>query len=54
MKQEHYFQQMDKAQQSVYRAMLDGFRATAAEFPVLRLPGSELSDILFRLRLDYH
>lgn len=53
MMQEYYFQQMNRAQQSVYRAMLDGFRATASEFPVLRLSGSELSDILFRLRLDY-
>lgn len=53
MKQEYYYQQMGKAQQSAYRAMLDGFEAIAPEFPVPRLDGKELSDLFFRLRLDH-
>ncbi len=50
MKQEFYYQQMNKAQQNAYRAMLDGFESLSPEFPVLRLDGKELSDIFFRLR----
>lgn len=53
MIQEYYFQQMNKVQQAVYRAMLDGFLAIAPEFAVLRLEDRELTDILFRLRLDH-
>lgn len=53
MKQEYYFQQMNKTQQTVYREMLDGLRNIAPEFPVLRLDGQELADIFFRLRLDH-
>ena len=53
MKQEFYYQQMNKAQQNAYRAMLDGFESPSPEFPVLRLDGKELSDIFFRLRLDH-
>ena len=53
MKQEFYYQQMNKAQQNAYRAMLDGFESLSPEFPVLRLDGKELSDIFFRLRLDH-
>ena len=53
MKQEFYYQQMNKAQQNAYRAMLDGFASLSPEFPVLRLDGKELSDIFFRLRLDH-
>lgn len=45
MKQEFYYQQMNKAQQNAYRAMLDGFESLSPEFPVLRLDGKELSDI---------
>lgn len=39
MKQEFYYQQMNKAQQNAYRAMLDGFESLSPEFPVLRLDG---------------
>ena len=53
MKQEFYYQQMNKAQKNAYRAMLDGFESLSPEFPVLRLDGKELSDIFFRLRLDH-
>ena len=41
MKQEFYYQQMNKAQQNAYRAMLDGFESLSPEFPVLRLDGKE-------------
>ena len=53
MKQEYYYQHMNKAQQSVYRAMLDGFEMISPEFPVLRLDGRDLSELFFRLRLDH-
>ena len=39
MKQEYYYQHMNKAEQSVYRAMLAGFEMISPEFPVLRLDG---------------
>lgn len=53
MRQEYYFQQMNKAQQAAYRQMMDGFGNISAEFPVLKLENKELSDIFFRLRLDH-
>ena len=53
MKQEYYFQQMNREEKQVYRAMYDGFTALAPEFPVLRLEGKELAEIFFRLRLDH-
>lgn len=53
MKQEYYYQHMDKAEQSAYRAMLDGFEMISPEFPVLRLDGRDLSELFFRLRLDH-
>lgn len=53
MKQEYYYQQMNKSEQAVYRAMLAGFEAISPEFPVLRLDGRLLSDLFFRLRLDH-
>ena len=53
MKQEYYYQHMNKAEQSVYRAMLAGFEMISPEFPVLRLDGRDLSDLFFRLRLDH-
>ena len=45
MKQEYYFQQMNREEKQVYRAMYDGFTALAPEFPVLRLEGKELAEI---------
>lgn len=53
MRQEYYYGQMTKAEQSAYRAMLEGFLAIAQEFPVPRLEGRVLSDLFFRLRLDH-
>lgn len=53
MKQEYYYRQMTREQQSAYRAMLEGFLDAAAEFPVPGLEGRELSDLFFRLRLDH-
>lgn len=53
VKQEYYFQQMDKSRQTVYREMLDGLTKLSAEFPVMKLDGRELTDLLFRLRLDH-
>lgn len=53
MKQEYYYQQMNKTEQTVYRAMLEGFENLSPQFPVLRLDGKLLSDLFFRLRLDH-
>lgn len=53
MKQEYYYQHMNKQEQSAYRAMLAGFEAMSPAFPVLRLDGRLLSDLFFRLRLDH-
>lgn len=53
MKQEYYYQHMNKQEQSAYRAMLAGLEAMSPEFPVLRLDGRLLSDLFFRLRLDH-
>lgn len=53
MKEEYYYRQMNRASQSAYRAMYDGFLSLSSGFPVLRLEGRELSEIFFRLRLDH-
>ena len=48
-----YYQQMNKTHQIVYREMLEGLKAIAPEFPVLKIDGKELADIFFQLRLDH-
>lgn len=48
----YYFDQMNRAEQSVYEAMLSCFRACAPSCRVVRLPGGGLGDVFFRLRLD--
>lgn len=48
----YYYNQMNKAQQAAYHAMLTGFTAIAPVFPVVRLDMRELAEIFFRLRLD--
>ena len=53
MKQEFYYQQMNKRQQMVYREILEGFLSIQPEFPVLKTGNKELSEIFFRLRLDH-
>lgn len=53
MKQEYYFQQMNREEKQVYRAMYDGFYGAVAEFPVLRLERKELSEIFSGSRLDH-
>lgn len=50
---DYYYKQMNRQQQSVYHAMLEGFTAIESSFSVLRLSMQELSDIFFRLRLDH-
>lgn len=53
MKEEYYYQQMNKAQKAVYYAMYEGFGQILPGFFVPRLDGRELTDIFFRLRLDH-
>ncbi|MGM9593581.1 MAG: transglutaminase domain-containing protein [Candidatus Onthomonas sp.] len=49
----YYYQQLPRLQQSVYHAMEAGLTALSPAFPVPRLEGRELSEILLRLRLDH-
>lgn len=48
----YYFRQLDKYGQSVYHAIQEGLTALSPSFPVPRMEGKELSEVLFRLRLD--
>ena len=48
----YYYQHLPKPQQAAYHAMKTGFAALSPGFSVPRLENRELSDILFRLRLD--
>ena len=53
MKEEYYYQQMNKSQKAAYYAMVEGFSGILPDFSVPRLSGRELTDIFFRLRLDH-
>lgn len=48
----YYFRQLDKYGQSVYHAIQEGLTDLSPSFPVPRMEGKELSEVLFRLRLD--
>ena len=52
MTEAYYFRQLDKAGQAAYHAMKTGLAALRPAFPVPRLEGRELGDVLARLRLD--
>ena len=52
MTEAYYFRQLDKAGQAAYHAMKTGLAALLPAFPVPRLEGRELGDVLARLRLD--
>lgn len=49
----YYYGHMSREHQQVYHAMLTGIQSLAPSFPVPRLEGSELSEILLKLRLDH-
>ena len=49
----YYYGQMNKKQQSAYHAMKTGLTALEPSFSVPRLDGRELTDIFFKLRLDW-
>lgn len=49
----YYYSHMNKVQKSAYHAMRTGLEELAPSFYVPRLEGGELSDIFFKLRLDY-
>ena len=49
----YYYQHMGKPQQAAYHAMKTGFMALSPSFPVPMLENRELSDIFFKLRLDF-
>ena len=48
----YYFRQLDKAGQAAYHAMKTGLAALRPAFPVPRVVGGVLGDVLARLRLD--
>jgi len=52
MVEKYYYNQMNKAQKAVYRAMKAGLESLAPSFPVPLVEGSELSAVYFLLRLD--
>ena len=52
MTEAYYFRQLDKAGQAAYHAMKTGLAALRPAFPVPRLEGRELGDVLALLRLD--
>lgn len=49
----YHYNQMNKAQQAVYLAMKTGLTALDASFIIPRMDMRELTDLFFRLRLDY-
>ena len=49
----YYYNQLDKAEQTAYHAILTGLRAIAPSFPVPRLESGKLSEIFLKLRLDH-
>lgn len=54
--EEYYYNKMDKAGQSAYRAMLQGLRNLADEILIPQIPavdGHWLYDVFFQLRLDH-
>lgn len=48
-----YYTKLNKTQQAVYYAMLEGLQSHAASFSVPRLSDKELMEIHFLLRLDH-
>lgn len=53
MKEEYYYQKMDKISRMAYYAMYEGFSRILPEFPVPKLDNRQLTDIFFLLRLDH-
>ncbi|RGY98752.1 transglutaminase domain-containing protein [Clostridium sp. AM58-1XD] len=49
----YYYGQMNKIQQSAYHSIKTGLTALEPSFSVPRLDGRELTDIFFKLRLDW-
>jgi len=53
MMEAYYYQHMTKQHQAAYHAMKSGFEGLSPSFAVPKLDNRELSDIFFKLRLDY-
>ncbi len=53
MQTHYYYTKLNKMQQAVYYAMLEGLESVAASFSVPRLSDKELMEIHFLLRLDH-
>lgn len=53
MKNEYYYQTLNKMQKAAYHAMYEGFAAAASDFLVPRLSNGELGDLFLRIRLDH-
>ena len=53
MQTHYYYRQLNKQQQAVYHAMLEGLTAVSASFSVARLTDKEIFEICFLVRLDH-
>ena len=53
MQTQYYYKQLNKQQQAVYHAMLEGLKAVSASFSVPRLSDREIFEICFLVRLDH-
>lgn len=50
--EQYYYSRMNKAQKSVYKAMKGGLESLAPSFQIPLIPGSDLAEVYFLLRLD--
>ena len=53
MQTQYYYKQLNKQQQAVYHAMLEGLKAVSASFSAPRLSDREIFEICFLVRLDH-
>ncbi|MGM9567461.1 MAG: transglutaminase domain-containing protein [Clostridia bacterium] len=53
METNYHYTQLNKDQQSVYFALLEGLKRLSPSFAVPRTGGQEIFDVFFRLRLDH-
>ena len=49
----YYYSQMNKQQQRIYQVIKSGLESLSQSFDVQRIEGTELSDIFYKLRLDF-
>lgn len=50
--EKYYYSKMNKSQKAVYRAMKTGLESLSTSFQIPLMPGSDLAEVYFLLRLD--